>query len=90
MPSLATFALFAYRHEAFVAEAIRSVAKQTYRPLELVITDDASPDDYFYMSFDEVDRAGQGIDATPPGISTATRSSSTIGSSRGHRSMRSR
>ena len=45
MPELATFALFTYRHEAFVAEAIRSVAKQTYRPLELIITDDASPDE---------------------------------------------
>ena len=45
MPELATFALFTYRHEAFVAEAIRSVAKQTYRPLELIISDDASPDE---------------------------------------------
>jgi glycosyltransferase involved in cell wall biosynthesis len=44
MPELATYALFAYRHEAFVVEAIRSVAKQTYRPLELIVTDDASPD----------------------------------------------
>jgi len=45
MAELATFALFAYRHEAFVEEAIRAVARQSYRPLELIITDDASPDD---------------------------------------------
>ncbi|MEI6467576.1 MAG: glycosyltransferase, partial [Verrucomicrobiota bacterium] len=44
MAELATFVLFAYRHEAFVAEAIHAVAKQTYRPLELIVTDDASPD----------------------------------------------
>lgn len=44
MPELATFVLFAYRHEAFVAEAIRGIAQQTYRPLELIVTDDASPD----------------------------------------------
>ena len=44
MPELATYALFAYRHEAFVTEAIRAVARQTYRPLQLIVTDDASPD----------------------------------------------
>ncbi|MEI6794961.1 MAG: glycosyltransferase family A protein, partial [Verrucomicrobiota bacterium] len=44
MPELATYALFAYRQEAFVAEAIRAVGKQTYRPLELIVTDDASLD----------------------------------------------
>lgn len=44
MAEVATFALFAYRHEAFVAEAIRAVGRQTYRPLQLIVTDDASPD----------------------------------------------
>jgi hypothetical protein len=44
MAELATFVLLAYRHETFVAEAIHAVAKQTYRPLELIVADDASPD----------------------------------------------
>jgi hypothetical protein len=44
MPELATFALLAFRQEAFVAEAIRAVGRQTYRPLELIVSDDASPD----------------------------------------------
>jgi hypothetical protein len=44
MPELATFAFFAYRHESFVVEALEAVAKQTYRPLEVVICDDGSPD----------------------------------------------
>lgn len=53
MAELATFVLFAYRHEAFVAEAIHAVAKQTYRPLELIVTDDASPD----RTREEIDQA---------------------------------
>ena len=44
MTELATFVLLPYRHGDFVAEAIRAVAKQTYRPLELLVTDDASRD----------------------------------------------
>lgn len=44
MPELATYALFAYRHEAFVAAALRGVARQTYRPLEVIVVDDGSPD----------------------------------------------
>ncbi|MEY4085964.1 MAG: hypothetical protein RLZZ405_152 [Verrucomicrobiota bacterium] len=44
MPELATYALFAYRQEAFVAAALRGVARQTYRPLEVIVVDDGSPD----------------------------------------------
>ncbi len=44
MSELATFAFFAYRHESFVVEALEAVAKQTYRPLEVVVCDDGSPD----------------------------------------------
>lgn len=44
MPELATFALFAYRQEAFVAEAIRAVARQAYCPMELMVNEDASTD----------------------------------------------
>ena len=44
MPELATYALFAYRQEAFVAAALRGVARQTYRPLEVVVVDDGSHD----------------------------------------------
>lgn len=44
MTELATFVLLPYRGGDFVAEAIRAVAKQTYRPLELIVTYDVSPD----------------------------------------------
>jgi len=43
-PPLVTILLLTYRHEKFIAEAIRGVLSQTYAPLEIVILDDASPD----------------------------------------------
>ena len=62
MAELATFVLLAYRHETFVAEAIHAVAKQTYRPLELIVADDASPD----RTREKIDEA---LRAFPPDIS---------------------
>jgi hypothetical protein len=44
---LVTYRLQCYQHEAFVREAVNSVLAQTYRPLEIVITDDASSDRSF-------------------------------------------
>ncbi len=43
-PPLVTFGLITYRQEAFVAEAVRAALAQDYSPLEIVICDDASPD----------------------------------------------
>lgn len=42
---LVTVVMPTYNHAAYVAQAIESVAAQTYRPIELVIIDDGSSDD---------------------------------------------
>lgn len=41
---LITFAMFAYNHERFIAEAVRGAFSQTYSPLEILISDDCSTD----------------------------------------------
>src|SRR6516225_1682010 len=44
---LVTYRLQCYQHEAFVREAVVSVLAQTYRPLEIINSDDASSDRTF-------------------------------------------
>ena len=44
---LITFALFAYKQEQFVREAVEGAFSQTYEPLEIVLSDDCSPDNTF-------------------------------------------
>ncbi len=44
---LLTFALITYRQEQFVAEAARGALSQTYAPLEIILSDDCSPDHTF-------------------------------------------
>ena len=41
---LATFALFAYNQEEYVADAIEAAFAQTYHPLEILLSDDCSTD----------------------------------------------
>jgi hypothetical protein len=44
---LVTFAVFAHNHEAFIRQAVNGALAQTYRPLEIVLSDDASTDGTF-------------------------------------------
>lgn len=44
---LVTFAVFAYRQEAFVREAIIAAFSQTYSPLQIILSDDCSNDKTF-------------------------------------------
>lgn len=56
---LVTFWVQCYAHERFVADSVRSALAQTHRPLEVVISDDASPDGTFRVAR-EVARAYAG------------------------------
>jgi glycosyltransferase involved in cell wall biosynthesis len=44
---LVTFALFAYTQEKYIREAVEGALVQTYENLEIIISDDASPDKTF-------------------------------------------
>jgi glycosyltransferase involved in cell wall biosynthesis len=44
---LVTIAVICYKQERFIEEAVKSALAQTYSPLEVVITDDCSPDATF-------------------------------------------
>lgn len=44
MSEVVSFGLFVFNHEKFVREAIEAVYAQTYRPLELIVSEDASTD----------------------------------------------
>jgi hypothetical protein len=43
-PPLVTFAIIAYRQEAYIREAVEGALSQTYAPLEIILSDDDSPD----------------------------------------------
>ena len=53
---LITFLLICYRQERYVREAVRSALAQDYHPLEIMLSDDASPDDTYRIITEEVDR----------------------------------
>lgn len=44
---LVTFALLAYRQERLIASAVSAALAQTWSPLEIILSDDCSPDDTF-------------------------------------------
>ena len=44
---LMTLAVIAYRQEAFIREAVEGAFSQTYEPLEIILSDDGSPDGTF-------------------------------------------
>ena len=44
---LVSFAVIAYNQERFIREAIEGAFAQTYEPLEIILSDDCSPDRTF-------------------------------------------
>ena len=44
---LLTFGVCAYKQEQFIREAVEAALAQTYSPLEIILSDDCSPDRTF-------------------------------------------
>ena len=44
---LISFVLLAYKQEKYIREAVEGAFAQTYSPLEIILSDDASPDGTF-------------------------------------------
>lgn len=44
---LTTFVIYAYNQEKYIREAVEGAFAQTYSPLEIILSDDCSPDDTF-------------------------------------------
>ena len=51
---LVSFVVLAYKQERYIREAVQSALAQTYEPLEILITDDCSPDRTFDIIQEEV------------------------------------
>lgn len=56
---LVTFAVFAYNQEQYIREAVEGAFSQTYEPLEIILSDDYSPDRTFEI-MEEMARAYEG------------------------------
>jgi len=52
---LVSFIVLSYKQEQFIRDAIRSAFEQAYEPLEIVFSDDCSPDRTFEIIKEEVD-----------------------------------
>ena len=61
MHAVISVGLFVFNHEKFVREAIEAIYAQTYRPLELIVSEDASTDGSRRIIDDLLGRAPTGV-----------------------------
>lgn len=52
---LVSFLVFSYKQEKFIRDAIKSAYAQTYEPMEIIFSDDCSPDQTFDIIKKEID-----------------------------------